>query len=68
MRMLALEQFSAVNFFDDILVASLTWEDHLIHVEFVLKCLLDNSLTVRHSHRRYIPHFEELTFPISLIC
>ena len=60
MRMLALEQFSAVNFFDDILVASLTWEDHLIHVEGVLKCLLDNGLTVRPS--KVFSGFRKLEF------
>ena len=117
MRMLKLEQFSSVNFFDDILVASLTWEEHLHHVECVLKCLLDHGLTVRPSkvfsgfrkleflghivgegniqpekskvdkmlsisipksrkqirsllgligyYRRYVPHFAELTSPIT---
>eukprot|EP00745_Piridium_sociabile_P039410 TRINITY_DN7365_c0_g1_i12.p1 TRINITY_DN7365_c0_g1~~TRINITY_DN7365_c0_g1_i12.p1 ORF type:complete len:1702 (-),score=291.88 TRINITY_DN7365_c0_g1_i12:2644-7599(-) len=49
MRMLQLEQCSAVNFFDDILVHSADWRSHLLHVEAVLSRLREFGLTARPS-------------------
>ena len=49
MRMLQLEQCSAVNFFDDILVHSRDWEAHLLHVQTVLQRLHTFGLTARPS-------------------
>ncbi|KAL8567138.1 hypothetical protein ACOMHN_033040 [Nucella lapillus] len=49
MRMLQLEQCSAVNFFDDILVHSANWQAHLFHVEAVLSRLREFGLTARPS-------------------
>ena len=60
MRMLKLENFSSMNFFDDILTASENWQDHLIHVEGMLKCLERHGLTVRPS--KIYAGFQELEF------
>ena len=49
MRMLHLERVSAINFFDDVLVHSVSWEQHLDHVEAVLHSLKQKGLTVRPS-------------------
>ena len=49
MRMLDLDSCSAVNFFDDILVHSISWSQHLIHVRAVLQKLKDFGLTARPS-------------------
>ncbi|KAL8616281.1 hypothetical protein ACOMHN_056224 [Nucella lapillus] len=49
MRMLHLEHFSALNFFDDILIHSVDWYSHLQHVEAVLECLRSKGLTARPS-------------------
>ena len=49
MRMLDLQSCSAVNFFDDILVYSSSWQAHLLHVRAVLQKLQDFGLTARPS-------------------
>jgi hypothetical protein len=49
MRMLHLERYSSLNFFDDILVHSVAWGQHLDHVKGVLNALKDSGLTVRPS-------------------
>lgn len=49
MRLLHVERFSASNFFDDILIASKTWKEHLCHLRGVLNCLFEFGLTVRPS-------------------
>ena len=49
MRLLHLEQHSALNFFDDILVKSECWQMHLHHVKGVLSALRANGLTARPS-------------------
>ena len=49
MRRLQLHRFSAVNFFDDVLVHSCGWKEHLGHVRSVLQCLAEKNLTVRPS-------------------
>jgi hypothetical protein len=36
-------------FFDDILIYSATWSDHLIHVKAILQTLLTNNLFVKQS-------------------
>lgn len=36
-------------FFDDILIYSKDWQDHLVHLEEVLKCLRTNQLFVKRS-------------------
>ena len=60
MRMLELEKCSSMNFFDDILTASDTWEQHLIDVGRMLECLEKNGLTVRPS--KIFAGFQELEF------
>lgn len=60
MRHLALEENSALNFFDDILVASVLWEDHLVHVRSVLEKLKQFGLTARPS--KVHAGFRELEF------
>ena len=47
MRLLHLEQHSALNFFDDILVKSECWQTHLRHVKGVLSALRAKGLTAR---------------------
>ena len=60
MRMLDLDKCSSMNFFDDILTASETWEQHLIDVKKMLECLEKNGLTVRPS--KIFAGFQELEF------
>lgn len=45
------EQLSrfVLEFFDDILVYSKTWEDHLLHLKMTLKILRDHNLYVKRS-------------------
>jgi hypothetical protein len=38
-----------IVFFDDILVYSKTWEDHIKHLETVFNCLLDNQFFLKDS-------------------
>ena len=59
MRALKLGQ-EAENFFDDILIHSETWEDHLVHVEGVLQKLRDAGLTARPS--KVFAGYKELEF------
>jgi hypothetical protein len=49
MRLLKLEEVSSVNFFDDILTKSRTWNEHLVNVRGVLSKLRDAGLTARPS-------------------
>lgn len=49
MRLLELQKFSAINYFDDILIASETWKRHLAHVDGVLTVLEKAGLTARPS-------------------
>ena len=49
MRKLQLEKFGAVSFFDDILVASECWDEHLQNLDLVLTKLGQHGLTVRPS-------------------
>jgi hypothetical protein len=49
MRTLELQQVSSVNFFDDILIHSRTFPDHLVHVRGVLEKLHQFNLTARPS-------------------
>ena len=60
MRLLDLEKCSSMNFFDDILTASETWEQHLLDVQKMLKCLEQHGLTVRPS--KIFAGFQELEF------
>ncbi|XP_070174493.1 uncharacterized protein [Littorina saxatilis] len=60
MRMLALDRFSGLNFFDDVLVSSKAWKEHLVHVEGVLRTLHEQGLTVRPS--KVEAGFQELEF------
>ena len=49
MRLLDLDRFSAINFFDDILIHSKTFTEHLDHVQGVLQTLRENGLTAKPS-------------------
>jgi len=49
MRMLVLDEVSALNFFDDILVHSCSFKEHLLHVRGVLLKLRQYNLTARPS-------------------
>jgi hypothetical protein len=49
MRKLQLEDFDAVSFFDDILIASDSWESHMKSLDGVLERLNAHGLTVRPS-------------------
>ena len=60
MRLLSLEEHSAMNFFDDCLVASASWSDHLAHAEGVLEKLRKYGLTARPS--KLFAGFQELEF------
>ena len=60
MRLLNLDKCSSMNFFDDILTASETWEQHLIDVKQMLTCLEQYGLTVRPS--KIYAGFQELEF------
>ena len=60
MRMLSLEKFSALNFFDDILVASNTWRQHLADVHGVMSSLQSHGLTARPS--KIMAGFQQLEF------
>ena len=60
MRMLQLQENSGMSFFDDILVASMTWDDHLHAVDQVLSKLANHGLTVRPSKMEM--GFQELEF------
>lgn len=60
MRLLNLDEASASNFYDDILIASASWEEHLIHVRKVLEKLDSAGLTARPS--KVLAGFEELEF------
>jgi hypothetical protein len=60
MRMLHLEEVSAENFFDDILVHSRTWDEHIKHVRGVMQKLADSGLTARPS--KISAGFQELEF------
>ena len=60
MRQLDLESCSSMNFFDDILTASETWQEHLKDVQRMLKKLQENGLTVRPS--KIYAGFRELEF------
>ena len=60
MRQLELERFSGLNFFDDILIASASWEQHLADVEGMIKCIHENGLTIRPS--KIYAGFQELEF------
>ena len=60
MRLLHLEKFSAINFFDDVLISSQSWSDHLEHVEGVLKSIAGHGLTIRPT--KMSAGFQELDF------
>ena len=60
MRMLHLADLSAENFFDDILVHSASWSDHLHHVRNVLDRLKSYGLTARLS--KILAGFQSLEF------
>ena len=60
MRTLKLEDFSSINFFDDILIYSQSWEEHLNHVEGVLKLLKEKDLTIKPS--KVMAGFQEIEF------
>ena len=60
MRNLGLCDSSAVNFFDDILVHSVDWSSHLVHVRDVLSVLRSFGLTARPS--KIETGFQSLTF------
>ena len=60
MRMLHLADLSAENFFDDILVHSASWSDHLHHVRNVLDRLKSYGLTARPS--KIMAGFQSLEF------
>ena len=60
MRMLHLADLSAENFFDDILVHSASWSDHLHHVRNVLDRLKSYGLTARPS--KILAGFQSLEF------
>ena len=60
MRMLELESCGSINFFDDILTASETWEEHLRDVNNMLERLHEYGLTVRPS--KIHAGFQELEF------
>ena len=60
MRMLHLADLSAENFFDDILVHSASWSDHLHHVRNVLDRLKSYGLTARPS--KILTGFQSLEF------
>ena len=60
MRMLHLADLSAENFFDDILVHSASWSDHLHHVRNVLDRLKSYGLTARPS--KILADFQSLEF------
>ena len=47
MRKLNLEEFQAISFFDDILIATTTWEEHVMALEGVFSRLNDHRLTAR---------------------
>ena len=47
MRLLSLERFSALNFFDDILIHSREFQNHCEHVEGVLETLKEHGLTAK---------------------
>ena len=49
MRKLHLDRFHALHFFDDILVATVNWKDHLSAVDKLLTELAKHGLTVRPS-------------------
>ena len=59
-RMLHLADLSAENFFDDILVHSASWSDHLHHVSNVLDRLKSYGLTARPS--KILAGFQSLEF------
>ena len=59
-RMLHLADLSAENFFDDILVHSASWSDHLHHVRNVLDRLKSYGLTARPS--KILAGFQSLEF------
>ena len=50
-----LEQCSefALNYLDDIMIFSKMWQDHLNHLEEVLKCLRDTDLKIKHSKCKF---------------
>jgi hypothetical protein len=60
MRLLHLEEFSAENFFDDILIASPSWNQHLIDLKGVLERIQALGLTARPS--KIEAGFHELDF------
>ena len=60
MRMLHLADVSAEKFFDDILVHSASWSDHLHHVRNVLDRLKSYGLTARPS--KILAGFQSLEF------
>ena len=60
MKMLHLADLSAENFFDDILVHSSSWSDHLLHVRNVLDRLKSYGLTARPS--KILAGFQLLEF------
>ena len=60
MRKLNLQEDQAVNFFDDILVATETWSDHVKCVDRVLTKLREHGLTIRPS--KIEAGFEEIEF------
>ena len=60
MRMLHLADLSAENFFDDVLVHSASWSDHLHHVRSVLDRVKSYGLTARPS--KILAGFQSLEF------
>ena len=60
MRQLDLESCGSMNFFDDILTASESWDQHLKDVQRMLKRLEENGLTLRPS--KIYAGFKELEF------
>ena len=65
MRMLHLTDLSAENFFDDILVHSASWSDHLHHVRNVLDRLKSYGLTARPS--KILAGFQSLEFLVHVV-
>ena len=60
MRKLDLERFQAIQFFDDILIATESWEEHLQAIDGLFTCLASHGLTARPSKTEV--GFKEIEF------